>query len=317
MLHPPVLRLSKALYSDAPNHVEGPSRTVSSRKRGHENLTSSIICPSPLRMLLPRTFVHAEHAYHARNILRDTKVGKYDRICTRTSRSTEQSPIVGDNVSTAKVDGGGGMPPSETGATPPRCDATSLIPGAAHSKGSHVSTKARMVVVVESLLGFLAVRSLLEESHKSWKGAGSTFEFDNDSQNRDGLPDRDVSIPVRRLVGWLRLTVAMANRGRLDDNTILKEQHCPALGESPGTPGTEHEVQRASMDSGGQRGRRNIRRGSGNNGPAQAYQEVYAVTRCCDHASGWSEFYLDLAGIFERIRVRPSCFVLLDRCIGT
>ncbi|CAM9183765.1 unnamed protein product [Laminaria digitata] len=274
MPSPPVLRLSQALYTNVPSPARAPpAARSSSRKREHGQVAASACeqketaTPSSsasVRLLLPRAFDVADRAYHARQQFSEAaaaavvseevghvEVGVVACLCCGDGSEIEkrQLPvaatagiIAGDN--TAR-DCCGCEYQQQQRFDPLAAAAAAAVAVAARGGGAEM-------VVVESVLGFSALHSLLERSlataapqqqsrdhhdlnGPSGGGAAGAAADGSDAEALDGTRRGERSDPagvseaVGRLVGWLR-TVSLASTALLEghegnDDIISYRQH--------------------------------------------------------------------------------------------
>lgn len=186
MPSPCIVKLSKALYSDAPSVREPPSCS-SSRKRGHayspafERGTTTVRRPSTVRLLLPRSFAVADRELcAAADEVRGRKAGGISSTTTvvtgvashqtgaeATSRADAiRIGAVGvDGVSRCQAEccccSSTTASQEEDQRHPGRQTKTTVVAAGGAGAGAAV-----MMIVVESFLGFTAVRALLEQSYQ-------------------------------------------------------------------------------------------------------------------------------------------------------
>lgn len=275
----PVLRLSQALYSDAPSPVPAqmtPPSSSASRKRCHSRVAGppfvrrntkgadASATATTVRVMLPRTFATADRAYHATGdatpigAAREEEGGVAGYALCRGVRAADGTPKAAgggqedDAVSVSCDDGAVDGEVStamdcshrDSNSRSTACSPTSsaaLNKGGSQRRcygrsravtagGDDAVPAVATTLVVESVLGFSAVRDLLERSHGLvvaglggddepaekqpccsagaevtliGKGHGGCGEV-----GEGGVVELGVSEAVGRLVGWLRLAAA-------------------------------------------------------------------------------------------------------------
>lgn len=154
-------------------------------------------------------------------------------------------------------------------------------------------------MVVESLLGFLAVRSLLEQSYRSDSDGGGVLGLD-EAEVKLTMTDTGPSKALRRLVGWL--CVAEANTRR----RYVKEIETSGCEDVYGILSADcRNAMTASTLVGGNAGpagvcrERNVKARFGH-GSRSFSDEVYTVAAWCEAGSEWSGFFLEPAGARAR-----------------
>lgn len=330
MLNLPVVRLSQALYTDAPTKLPSnrwrpaPSRKrvldkpqqieqlprARNRKRG--------LGPCSIRLLLPRSFAVADRAYHDAAGARErasstTREPKTKLTFQCKDALLEHSPPV-SNDGTSSIN-------SHTSAG--SADTTENVAEIARASGCGLEHCTKMldvrcqpvqlesaaeeepfpesVVAVESVLGFAAVRALLE---RLYTGSGATHCSPDvgDRSTLLAVPDLGTTEALRRLIAWLRLAEATtaldgsmvsvgssALRGRYD--VVVGTDRCRTA-EGAATvvrQRTDNEVLAAALP------------------PGEEADHTYAVTGRCEAGSEWSVFYLEPTGAGNNV----SGFALL------
>lgn len=329
----PVLRLSQALYTNVPTARGGDRKPlpISRRKRALEpssstQTTSTDACYSAVRVLLPRSFAVADRAYHAAagGRVPGDGLGYQKEEAELTCPCHLDTPLLGYDISLengcsvetqsnygANGDNAGGaeaLNDTDDSNNLERKDCGLAQHTAAvreRSRQESVFVTASAAVVVESVLGFLAVRALLEQAHRD--SAGKESKRDSSRQA--------ASAAVQRLVGWLRfslLTAALLDgneESALSDLWLLDAvAGCPQVACSRGT-------ERTTATAGPRRRRHEGRRvglANGENeeelGPSSLAKDVdaYEVTGRCEAGMEWSVFYLELEDATDDQGVSPA-----------
>ena len=268
MPNPPVLRLSLALYSNVPSSARAPpAARSSSRKHEHRQVASASgfeqneTATASVRLLLPRTFAVADRAYHARQQcpeaaeavieeVQQTEVGVVACPCCDGGGSAIEKQRLPLIAAGGFVSGGEGVRAEEGAptasssshracATPacctPGCDSQQQLFDPLTSAAAMVGRVGggAEMVVVESVLGFSALYSLLERSLATSRprdsndvnglsggtagvAHGCDGEFDCAREGGEKF-DLGVAVAVGRLVGWLRTAKASTGYEESDD----------------------------------------------------------------------------------------------------
>lgn len=183
---PPVVRLSQALYNDVPSpaqsrsggHRPSPRRTARLAAAASTGATETSNRPSGMvRLLLPRTFAVADHSYNeslltagggtvgertAEHLVRGDAAG---------TKEVQQNPVHIETACSAvgdQNDGSGGSSSCSTASSPitdSGIGTSSQQPACSIQSTVTVAPGGAVLVVVESVLGFSAVQSLLDRSH--------------------------------------------------------------------------------------------------------------------------------------------------------
>ncbi|CAM9434368.1 unnamed protein product [Ectocarpus sp. 12 AP-2014] len=181
---PPVVRLSQALYNDVPSPAQSrsggqrasPGRTASLATAASIGATETNSRPACMvRLLLPRTFAVADHSYHESLLtagggaVRERApehLVRGDAVVTKV-----QQNLVGIETTVGaqdEPDGNGGSSSCGTAASPVMnngiCTSSQQRACSIQSSAT-VASGGAALVVVESVLAFSAVQSLLDRSH--------------------------------------------------------------------------------------------------------------------------------------------------------
>ncbi|CAM9841431.1 unnamed protein product [Ectocarpus sp. 8 AP-2014] len=181
---PPVVRLSQALYNDVPSaaqsrsggHRASPGRTASLAAAASIGATeTNTRSAGMVRLLLPRTFAVADHSYHESLLTAGGGVVR-ERAAEHLVRGDAVVAKVQQNLvrveSTVGAqderDGSGGSNSCGTASSHVTNNGTctgSQQPACSIQSSATVAPGGAALVVVESVLGFSAVQSLLDRSH--------------------------------------------------------------------------------------------------------------------------------------------------------
>lgn len=304
MTSPPILRLSQALYTDVSASFSPSYRILSSRKRTLKQCKGISNCSYPLRMLLPRTFAHAERVYHAGDHVADIAQGKEPnsrRPCQ--DGASGQSDDVDGHPSEENGDDGEDVSSSYTNTgVQEKCGLADLEAGVHKPEGGPPATTVEIIVVVESVIGFVTLRSLLERSYRSRTIDGRVGECESNDPNEWDGTDADVSTVLGRLVGWLLLAAATARSGDLEDLAIASCLSLPS-GFSEGDISSSDSKLRILSVRDRQRRRRDSVKDE-DDPPLLTHDvgDAYGVTEWCDSGSEWSVFFLESQGEGKRQR---------------
>lgn len=347
MSNPPVLRLSEALYTDMKTTRRARPIPSSRCKRALEPSSSTQTastdgrcpCYSAIRVLLPTSFAVADRAYHA---------AARGRVASNSSRDQQgeteltcpchlDTPLLGHDISTENncsletpsYYGGDCDNGDEAEAFSDKgysnhleqkdCGLTQDGVAVRGRSQEHIFALASETIVVESVLGFLAVRALLEQAHQDSAGrksgrdasvvadASSLRNDDTEATNSSKFVTRDssrqaTSVVVRRLVEWLRFA-PLIKALRENEETTLTDLGlfnavvtCPQLACSRGMGRTAAPARpRRKRDEGPHLG------------PATGDDEekfilsssmtdvdAYEVTGRCEAGMEWTVFHLEL-----------------------
>lgn len=268
----PVVRLSKVLYNNAPTVTRSrpaPNACSPSLKRGHSHVSSprskvgnmdnfeeAPFAAAEVRLLLPSTFPVANRVYHEENnsivvcVEEEGKIGALDgssccplQCCGTEIEVYRNKRKHGKNKTvTDSTDGSGCCATSNRGSGSPNQRASTRRgiqnhcpdQSALSKLTEEVSIGNGLTVVVESVLGFTALRALLERSHKTPASAvqdspllldqpscvgesGSALHKKVNSDNGGNTFDSGVSEAVGRVVEWLRIEAAREALRKRDD----------------------------------------------------------------------------------------------------
>lgn len=262
----PVVRLSKILYNNAPTVSRSRSASTAcspSLKRGHSHVSSprskvgnidkfeeAPFAAAEVCLLLPNTFPVANRVYHEENksmvvsVAEEGKEGALDGSscsplqCCGTEidsywnkRENDKNNFVTDGTD------GSGCSPNQRASTHRDIQNHCTDQSALSKLPEEVIIGKCLTVVVESVLGFTALRALLERSHITpdpavqdssrlpdqascvgESGLALHEKVNNDNRGHDF--DTGVSEAVGRVVQWLRIEAAReALRKRVDSNS--------------------------------------------------------------------------------------------------
>lgn len=181
---PPVVRLSQALYNDVPSPAQSrsggqrasPGRTASLAAAASFGATETHSRPAGMvRLLLPRTFAVADHSYHE-SLLTAGGGAVRERAAEHLVRGDAVVTKVQQNLVRIETtvgaqderDGSGGSSSCGTASSPVTNNGictSSQQPACSIQSSATVAPGGAALVVVESVLGFSAVQSLLNRSH--------------------------------------------------------------------------------------------------------------------------------------------------------
>ncbi|CAB1117137.1 unnamed protein product [Ectocarpus sp. CCAP 1310/34] len=181
---PPVVRLSQALYNDVPSPAQSrsggqrasPGRTASLAAAASIGATETNSRPAGMvRLLLPRTFAVADHSYHE-SLLTAGGGAVRERAAEHFVRGDAVVTKVQQNLVRIETtvgpqderDGSGGNSSCGTASSPVTNNGictSSQQPACSMQSSATVAPGGAALVVVESVLGFSAVQSLLDRSY--------------------------------------------------------------------------------------------------------------------------------------------------------
>ena len=326
MSSPPVLQLSQALYSNIPWSARvPPDARASSRKREHGQVAASECDSASVRLLLPKAFDVADRAYHARQQCSEAAAasaaagGEVGRVKV----GLETSPCCGDGSEVEKrclpvaATATGRMASDNSSSSSSISCSTSAFPtardcgGDSQQQSSHplaaaaatvIAARGRGsadIVVVESVLGFSALHSLLERSlataprsrdyHRlngpagGEAGAADGCDGESDGRRREEKPDPGVSDAVGRLMGWLKIARA---------STALPEGH---EGNDDISYHQHQTGRKCSSGSGRKKASPREPAAAATTTSASTDGLRYQVTGRCEVGSEWSVFTLEPA----------------------